>query len=190
MNFDFLIGNPPYQENIDNRGEQPPIYHHFYNVAEQVSDKSMLITPARFLFDAGKTPSDWNRKMLSNEHFKVLNYMPDSKDVFASVDIKGGVAIGYIDKTQNFGAIDAFIPDETIRTAIGRVKAIMTDSLASILSSKTSYKYDANFFGEHPDMELRVSGGSKRYLSSSAFDKFPEVFYEENRMMSINMPIF
>jgi hypothetical protein len=177
--FDFVIGNPPYQENIDNRGEQPPVYHHFYNAAEQLSDKSMLITPARFLFDAGKTPSDWNQKMLSNEHFKVLNYIPASKDVFAGADIKGGVAIGYIDKTQNFGAIDVFIPDETIRTAIEKVKAIMVDSLASILSSNTSYKYDAKFFDENPGIESRVSGGSKRYLSSSVFDKFPEFFYEE-----------
>lgn len=62
MKFDAVVGNPPYQENIQNRGEQPPIYHHFYDVSMKISDKVSLITPARFLFDAGKTPSVWNKK--------------------------------------------------------------------------------------------------------------------------------
>ena len=44
--------------------------------------------------------------------------------------------------------------------------------------SNTSYKYSKLFFEEHPDLRSRVSGGSVRYMSSSVFDKFPEVFYK------------
>ena len=29
MKFDVVVGNPPYQENIEHRGEQPSIYHYF-----------------------------------------------------------------------------------------------------------------------------------------------------------------
>ena len=180
MKFDYCIGNPPYQLNVENRGEQPPIYHKFYDVATEVADKIELITPARFLFDAGKTPSEWNKKMLQSNHFRVLDYQPTSKEFFGrDVDIKGGVAIGYIDTTKDFTPIDVFIPDETVRNIITRVLQNSSQSLSNILYSNTSYKYDESFFNDNEGFENRVSGGSKRYLSSSVFDKFPEVFLDE-----------
>lgn len=180
MKFDFAIGNPPYQENIENRGEQPPIYHYFYDAASDVAKNVELITPARFLFDAGKTPSSWNKKMLSNEHFKVLNYFESSKEVFNSVDIKGGVAIGYISKETKFEPIEVFIKEPIIQGILQKVKLISEKNcLGDILFSNTSYRYSDLFFQENPELEKRVSGGSKRYLSSSAFNKFPEMFYKE-----------
>ena len=50
------------------------------------------IHPARFLFNAGKTPTAWNDKMLHNEHYKVVKYWSNPEEVFENVDIKGGVA--------------------------------------------------------------------------------------------------
>lgn len=178
MKFDFVIGNPPYQENIENRGEQPPVYHMFYDTAMNISDKVMLITPARFLFDVGKTPSEWNHKMLNDKHFGVLAYFANSQDVFSSVDIKGGVAISYKDKSKVLGPIDVFIPIKEVNSIVKKVIPTISESLANILYSNTSYKYDLSFFREHPELKERVSGGSVRYLSSSVFDKFPEVFYK------------
>ncbi|HCT0472427.1 TPA: Eco57I restriction-modification methylase domain-containing protein, partial [Staphylococcus pseudintermedius] len=55
MKFDVVVGNPPYQDNIENRSEQPSIYNYFYDLAEKISDKYCLITPARFLFNIGST---------------------------------------------------------------------------------------------------------------------------------------
>ncbi len=178
MKFDAVVGNPPYQENIANRGEQPPIYHLFYDCAISLSSIVTLITPARFLFDAGKTPSEWNNKMLNDEHFKVVNYFPNSKDVFSNVDIKGGVTITLRNNKDSFGAIENFIPDETIKSILQKVKLNSTRFLSDIIYSNTSYKYSDAFFSENPDYAERVSGGSSRYLSSSVFDKFPEAFYE------------
>lgn len=178
MKFDFVIGNPPYQEDIENRGEQPPIYHFFYDAAINLSDKVMLITPARFLFNVGKTPSKWNIKMLNDEHFKVINYWANSKDVFNGVDIKGGVAIGYRDASKNFGAIKTYTQNETIKSILNKVSGKTNNTIDEILFSNTSYKYNESFFSENPNFATRVSGGSKRYLSSSAFDKFPEVFFK------------
>ena len=40
------------------------------NEAYKISDKTMLITPARFLFNAGFTSKEWNDKMLNDEHRK------------------------------------------------------------------------------------------------------------------------
>lgn len=76
MKFDFVIGNPPYQE--DRQGDSNtalPVYHSFMDAAFEVGNAVELITPARFLFNAGRTPKNWNQKMLSDDHFKVLNML-------------------------------------------------------------------------------------------------------------------
>ncbi len=178
MKFDFCIGNPPYQENVENRGEQPPVYHFFYDAAVAVAAFSTLITPARFLFGVGKTPRQWNQKMLNDEHFKILNYWPSSKTVFNAVDIKGGVAIGCINNNKAYGAIEVFIQDDTLRNLAAKVSNTNITSINTIMYSNTSHKYTTEFFTENPGFDTRVSGGSARYLSSSVFDKFPGVFLD------------
>lgn len=179
MKFNVIIGNPPYQENIANRSEQPPIYHYFYDAAFLLADKVSLISPARFLFDAGKTPSDWNHKMLNDPHFKVVDYFPDSREVFPSVDLKGGVAITFRDKNKDFGEIGTFVPDAQSKSILNKVLNMSNEFLSDHIYSNTSYKYSPKFFENNPGFEKRVSGGSARYLSSSVFDKFPEVFFVE-----------
>ena len=177
MKFSAVVGNPPYQENLDNRGEQPPLYHLFYDCAMQLSNLVTLITPARFLFEAGKTPPAWNRKMLDDPHFRVVDYFSNAKDVFSSVDIKGGVAISIRDKNQFFGKIGMFMQDQGQRSVLQKVQRKTQVYLSSVVFSNTSHKYSDKFFAENKGFEDRVSGGSRRYLSSSVFDKFPEVFY-------------
>ena len=51
VKFDVVIGNPPYQEETigENSTFAPPIYHKFTDLAYEVADKAVLITPARFL---------------------------------------------------------------------------------------------------------------------------------------------
>lgn len=81
MKFDYVIGNPPYQETQEGTSDNP-IYNCFMDAAYEIAEKVELITPARFLFDAGKTPKVWNEKMLEDEHLKVEYYEQDSSKVF------------------------------------------------------------------------------------------------------------
>ena len=120
--FDVIIGNPPYQDNTlgDNKKFMPPIYHLFMDEAYKVADKVELIHPARFLFNAGSTPVEWNRKMLNDEHFKVLYYEQDSSKVFGDTDIKGGVAVTYRDKNKNLGKIDTFTSFSELNSILPR----------------------------------------------------------------------
>ena len=110
MKFDFVIGNPPYQDETlgENKGYAPPIYHLFLDGAYKVADKVELIHPARFLFNAGSTPKAWNQKMLADPHLKVLHYEQDASKIFANTEIKGGVAITYHNVQENYGPIDTF----------------------------------------------------------------------------------
>ena len=72
--FDVVIGNPPYQEEAQGEGTRDtPIYHQFMDAAYEVGTKVVLITPARFLFNAGFTPKAWNEKMLADEHLSVAH---------------------------------------------------------------------------------------------------------------------
>mgnify|MGYP003552074398 CR=1 FL=1 len=58
--FDVVIGNPPYQEEAQGGGTRDtPLYHLFMDAAYDVGEKAVLITPARFLFNAGFTPKAW-----------------------------------------------------------------------------------------------------------------------------------
>lgn len=90
MKFDFVIGNPPYQEMNDANGRQSPVYHLFMDSAFKVGARVELITPARFLFEAGQTPKEWNKKILSDHHFKVMMYEPRSDVIFKDTMIMGG----------------------------------------------------------------------------------------------------
>ncbi len=89
--FDVVIGNPPYQEEAKGTSSSDdPIYHLFLSEAYKVGSIAEFITPGRFLFNAGKTPKKWNKKMLNDSHIKVIYYNQNSADVFKNTDIKGG----------------------------------------------------------------------------------------------------
>ncbi len=106
--FYAVIGNPPYQADKDDNDRKPPIYDVFMDAAYKVGERVELVTPGRFLFDAGQTPKKWNEKMLNDEHLKVLSYESDASKVFPNTDIKGGVAVTLRDSTSVCGAIETF----------------------------------------------------------------------------------
>ncbi|MBR4399998.1 MAG: Eco57I restriction-modification methylase domain-containing protein [Aeriscardovia sp.] len=87
--FYAVIGNPPYQNKREGTSDES-IYHYFMEGAFEVADKVELITPARFLFDTGDTPSKWNQKMLHDPHFQILDFDAKSGRFFPNVDLKGG----------------------------------------------------------------------------------------------------
>lgn len=142
MKFDFIIGNPPYQDETlgDNKGYAPPIYHLFMDAAYQVADKVELIHPARFLFNAGSTPKSWNEKMLNDKHFKIISYQQASGQIFPATDIKGGIAISYRDCQQKFDAIETFVVFEELRSIMYKVRHAYSKSLSNQVYPAESYK--------------------------------------------------
>jgi len=181
MKFDFVIGNPPYQE--ERQGESntaTPVYHTFIDNAYGVADKVMLITPARFLFNAGYTPKDWNKKMLSDKHLKVVKYYPDSESIFKGVDIKGGVVITYRDRKANFDAIRVFTQYPEMNQVLHKV--IESDGFVgidTIIISSFAYHYTKSMYEENPELRGRASKGHDYDIQSNAFTVFPELFSEQ-----------
>ena len=179
MKFDYIIGNPPYQETLQNTSDKP-IYNDFMDASYQISDKVELITPARFLFNAGKTAKVWNEKMLNDVHLKVLYYEPDSSKVFSNTDIKGGVAITYRDGNAEFGAIGSFTPYNELNDILHRVKNHKSFvSIEKIVITSFAYHYTDRLHEDYPDVASRLSKGHAYDLKSNAFDRLSDVYQDE-----------
>lgn len=181
MKFDFAIGNPPYQETQEATSDNP-VYNYFMDAAYEVADKVVLITPARFLFDAGKTPKSWNRKMLQDSHFKVESYEPDSSKVFPNLatPIKGGVVISYRNKLKTYGAIDTFTKYPILNNILNKVKSISSSFIADIVYSPESYKFTEKLHADYPQVESLLSVGHKNDITSNIFDKLLDnIFFKE-----------
>ena len=175
MKFDYVIGNPPYQEETDSDSTRmPPVYNLFMDESYKVAHKVELITPARFLFNAGYTPKSWNEKILNDEHFKVLMYEVDSAKFFPNIDIKGGVAITYRDARQVFGAIGTFTKYPELNAILKKVKAETEIYLDTIIASPLNYSLTELMKSEHPDLIDR--------LRTSAFTTLAPIFYEAKPM--------
>ena len=180
MNFDTIIGNPPYQviATGDANGSDP-IYHLFIDAGKQFCNRETLIHPARFLFNAGKTPKDWNQKVLNDDHFKVVGYWANSSQMFPDVDIKGGVAITHWDNKTDFGKIGTFVAFEELRSILKKVKNDEFKTFADLVYGRDLYKLTETLYKENPFAENRQSKGHRYDCGSNVFDVFPELFYDE-----------
>ena len=167
MKFDFVIGNPPYQEETVGTSDTP-VYDRFMDASFVVSKKALLITPARFLFNAGKTPSVWNKKMLNDEHFKVLDYYPVSDKVFSNTDIKGGVAVTYRDETQKLGPIGVFTTYPELNSIYKKVTSnIEQGGLTDLFYMQNKFKLNT-LYADYPQYKNIIgSEGKERRLTAA-----------------------
>lgn len=178
VKFDIVIGNPPYQEESTGDSTQaPPIYHKFMDTAYEVADKSVLITPGRFLFNAGATGTAWNEKMLKDEHLKVIFYEQDSSKIFPNTDIKGGVAVTYRSVSDNFGAIGTFTSYEELKSILDKVSSVMTENLSDLITGRGIYKLTNVALEEHPEIEDIQSKGHKTDVGSGAFKILTDIIF-------------
>ena len=170
MRFDAVVGNPPYQEETENTSDTP-VYHLFMEIGFKLSNLVSMITPARFLFDAGKTPKDWNRKILDDEHFKVIRYSAKSTDFFPNVDIKGGVAITLRDKSKNYGAVTVFSNYVELNSI--RQKVVDTNFLTieDCIYGQNKFNLEA-LYNDFPHYKSIIgSKGKEKRLTTSIFEQ-------------------
>lgn len=179
MKFNAIVGNPPYQVTTEKTSDMP-VYNYFMDVSFKISDKVTLITPARYLFDAGKTPHEWNIKMLNDEHFKVVWYKAKSTDVFSNVDIKGGVAVCYHDAKQVFGKIKFFTPYNELNSIYKKVVINNEEftPLSNIIYPQNKFNLKS-LYKRIPQLKSKIgSNGNERRLTTSIFG-LNEIFHTE-----------
>lgn len=182
--FDYAVGNPPYNSDFSESGENgnfaKPVYNIFMDAAYKVAEKVELIHPARFLFNAGSTPKPWNEKMLNDTHFKVLHYEEDASTVFPNTDIKGGIAITYHDMSADYEPIVVFKKYSELNTILHKVKNHKDFiALDNYVISRTAYRLTENLHQEHPDAKNQLSKGHLYDMSTNIFDRLPQMFFDK-----------
>jgi len=114
MKFDAVVGNPPYQLTDGSGGtNDAPIYQHFVESSQKVTSKyASLIIPSRW-FTTGRENllGDFRAKMLNNPGIRMLFTFTNSRDVFPSVEIKGGLCYYLYDATYSGDCLYTLVQD-------------------------------------------------------------------------------
>lgn len=178
--FDVVIGNPPYQEEAQGGGTRDtPVYHRFMDAAYEVGKKVVLITPARFLFNAGFTPKAWNTKMLADPHLTVPHYVPNSDELFPGTIINGGIAVTYRDEDHDGESIGTFTHYPELNTILHKVVESDIDSMGSDITSSRSYRHTAKLYEDNPDARALRPAGNEALVSTNAFEQFSFLYFVE-----------
>lgn len=93
MQFDVIIGNPPYQLSDGGYGTSAaPIYQMFVEKALALDPRfAVFVTPSRW-FAGGKGLDDYRQRMLSDHRMRNIVDYPKLYEAFPGVKIRGGVS--------------------------------------------------------------------------------------------------
>ncbi|WP_370839175.1 Eco57I restriction-modification methylase domain-containing protein [Intestinibacter bartlettii] len=102
MEFNAIVGNPPYQQMDGGNGaSSSPVYNYFIEQSKKINPKYLsMIIPARW-YVGGKGLDNFRADMLSDKHIKKLVDYGNSQDVFLGVDIAGGICYFLWDRKYN-----------------------------------------------------------------------------------------
>jgi site-specific DNA-methyltransferase (adenine-specific) len=92
MQFDVVVGNPPYQIEAEGNTRTMPIYQKFVDAALTLDPRYVvMITPSRW-FAGGLGLDKFRDRMLSDKRLRVLVDYARMDTVFPGVDFEGGVS--------------------------------------------------------------------------------------------------
>lgn len=185
MQFDVVVGNPPYQIDAEGNTRTMPIYHKFVEAALSLDPMYVvMITPSRW-FAGGLGLDDFRERMLNDARMRVLVDFPDAGDVFPGVEIKGGVSYFLWDAAHNGEAstqtvragvpsivshrslaeFDVLVRESEALPILRKIIAFGEPSLADLVSPQKPFGLLSNFTGftkqRRNARDLRFYGVSK-----------------------------
>lgn len=106
MQFDVIIGNPPYQLDDGGYGQSAaPIYQMFVEQALALEPRyAVFVTPSRWM-TGGKGLDKFRERMLSDKHLRAINDFPKLYEAFPGVKVRGGISYFLWDR-DNAGPCD------------------------------------------------------------------------------------
>ena len=199
MQFDVIIGNPPYQMKGGAGGSSDSsIYHLFVEQAKKLEPRFLsMVIPSRWMA-GGRGMDEFRKSMLgSRQLLKLVDY-PVSKEVFPNVEVKGGICYflwsssysGECEVTvirgdessttaRTLDEFDVFVRDPRSVGILRKVLEAKEPSIIDMLTADTPFGIATNFteFREKPkagDVALHYVRSGKRgvgYLARSAVVK-------------------
>lgn len=199
MQFDVIIGNPPYQMKGGAGGtSDSSIYHLFVEQAKRLEPKYLsMVIPSRWLA-GGRGLDEFRQEMLNSHQLKKLVDYPVSKEVFPNVEVKGGICYflysgdhhGACDVTvvrgkeaittsRELEEFDVFVRNPSAAEILRKVLRAQEKSIIDILTADTPFGIATNFDGFHDnknagDIALYFVKGGKRdigYMPRSQITK-------------------
>ncbi len=122
LKFDAVVGNPPYQLMGGSGGtNDAPIYQHFAELATELNPTYIsLIIPSRW-FSTGRENllSNFRNAMLTDCHISKMVAYTDSRDIFPTVEVKGGLCY-YLRDEKHLGDCEYSLVKDGQRQTAGR----------------------------------------------------------------------
>ena len=117
MNFDAIVGNPPYQYSTGGgQAQATPLYDKFVNVAFELKPHYVsMIMPARWYAGGFSCLKEFREKLYNEKHIVKLHDYPDARECFNNVEIKGGVCY-FLGDTKNIYNETEFINHKEDKT--------------------------------------------------------------------------
>jgi site-specific DNA-methyltransferase (adenine-specific) len=165
MQFDVIIGNPPYQLASDGGTRDVPIYHHFVEQAKMLQPRYLsMVTPSRW-FAGGLGLDNFRDRMLNDKNIKFLVDFARMDAVFPGVDFEGGVSYFLWDREhegecevahhlgdeapetlqRNLGEFDVFVRNPNALSILRKVLARKERSLTEIMATNNEFALGTNF---------------------------------------------
>ena len=169
MQFDVIIGNPPYQLGSDGGTRDVPIYQHFVEQAKKLEPRLLtMVVPSRWMA-AGLGLSEFRQAMLGDKRIRALVDYPAASDVFPGVEVKAGVCYFLWDANhdddctvttirggdvvgptkRNLAEYDVFVRDSRAMSILRKVVKHGEPSINSILARDKEFGWTSNFDGFH-----------------------------------------
>jgi len=169
MQFDVIIGNPPYQLASDGGTRDVPIYQIFVEQAKQLEPRYLtMVIPSRWMA-GGLGLTDFRQVMLSDTRIRDLVDYPNAAEVFPSVGINGGVCYFLWDATydgpcsvtsvrggdvngptsRSLNEFDVLVRDSRALDILRKVLAHNEASVNTILARDKEFGWTSNFDGFH-----------------------------------------
>ena len=167
MNFDVIVGNPPYQMDAESGNRTMPIYNVFVEEAKKLNPRFIaFIIPSRWMA-GGLGLSDFRSSMLQDRRVRKLMDYPNAGELFPGVEIKGGACYflwdrdneGHCEVTtvrggdvngpiaRDLGEFDVFVRDARSLSILHKVLKKQEPSMAEIMSARTAFGIYSNFGG-------------------------------------------
>ena len=169
MQFDVIIGNPPYQLGSDGGTRDVPIYQHFVEQAKKLEPRYLsMIIPSRWMA-SGLGLGEFRQTMLSDRRIRALIDYPAASDVFPGVEVKAGVCYFLWDAThdgdcsvttirsgetvgpmaRNLGEYDVFVREGRAMSILRKVQKRKEPSINTLLARDKEFGWTSNFDGFH-----------------------------------------